>query len=237
MKRCLILRLGLVEYGEAWELQKKIFNARQLNQIEDVLIVLQHPPTFTLGRRNKKTNHLLVDEGQLRNMGFSIYRVDRGGATTYHGPGQVVCYPVIGMNSYTNDFGHYLRMLEKVMIKTLLDYDIESERVEEYTGAWVDNKKVGFIGVRIAAGATMHGFSLNVNNDLSPFNMIIPCGICDVMITSMSELLKTELDIEGIMNSVIRNFADIFKVEVHTISQEEILEEISENKTPQLAQG
>lgn len=237
MNRCLLLKLNLVEYGKAWEIQKRLFNARQANQIEDVLITLQHPPTFTLGRRNKKLNHFLTDENQLRNIGYSIYRIDRGGAATYHGPGQIVCYPIIGMKSYTEDYYHYLRMLEEVMIKTLQDYKIKPRRIEGNTGVWTGKEKIGFVGVRIAGGTTMHGFSLNVNNDLSPFNMIVPCGMQNVMITSISKLLKTNIDIKETTTSIVRNFANVFGVEMHTISLEEILEETGANKTPQLAQG
>ena len=237
MNKCHLLKLDLVEYGKAWNLQKRLFNLRQSNQIEDVLIILQHPPTYTLGRRNKKTNHFLADENQLRNMGYSIYRTDRGGAATYHGPGQIVCYPIIGMKSYTEDYYNYLRMLEEVMIKTLQDYKIKSRRDERYTGVWVEKEKIGFIGVRIGRGVTMHGFSLNVNNDLLPFNMIVPCGIQDVMITSISKLLKTNVDITETTALIIGNFANVFEVEIQTINMEEILEEIGANETPQLAQG
>jgi lipoate-protein ligase B len=128
-------------------------------------------------------------------------------------------------------------MLEEVMIKTLQDYKIKSRREEGYTGVWVGGEKIGFVGVRIVGGTTMHGFSLNVNNDLSPFNMIVPCGIQDVMITSISKLLKTNIDIKETTASIMRNFANVFGVEMHAISMEEILEEIDANETPQLAQG
>ena len=237
MKRCQLLRLGLVEYGKAWKLQKRFFNARQSNQIEDILITLQHPQTYTLGRRNKKLNHFLADEGQLKNMGYSIYRVDRGGATTYHGPGQIVCYPIIGMKSYTKKYYVYLQMLEDVMIRTLQDYKIKPERVEGYTGVWVGGEKIGFIGVRIGGGVAMHGFSLNINNDLSPFNMIVPCGIQNAMITSISKLLKSDIDIKEAADCIIRNFAGVFRIEMRAINMEDILEETGEDKTPQMAQG
>jgi lipoate-protein ligase B len=128
-------------------------------------------------------------------------------------------------------------MLEEVMIKTLQDYKIKSRRDERYTGVWVEKEKIGFIGVRIGRGTTMHGFSLNVNNDTSPFNMIVPCGIQDVMITSMSKLLKTNVDTKETTTLIIRNFADVFGVEMQTINLEEILEDTGANKTPQLAQG
>ncbi len=232
MKTCLLLKLDLVEYGDTWELQKRLFTARQSDQIEDVLITLQHPPTYTLGRRNKKANHLLTDEDQLRSMGYSIYRVDRGGATTYHGPGQIVCYPIIGLKSYTEEYFDYLRMLEEVMIRTLLDYKIKSQRINGYTGVWIREQKIGFIGVGIGGGTTMHGFSLNVNNDLSPFNMIVPCGIENITITSLSKLLNTKIDIRETTGLIVRNFNNVFKTKTHIASVEEVLERIDADSMP-----
>ena len=226
MKRCLLLKPGMVEYGEAWQLQKRLFTARMSGRVEDILITLQHPPTYTLGRRDKNVNHFLIDKKQLRNRGFSIYRVDRGGAATYHGPGQIVCYPIIGMKAFTEDYYFYLRMLEEVMIKTLRDYKIKSRRIEGLTGVWVGDEKVGFTGVRIVSGTTMHGFSLNVINDLSPFNMIVPCGIENITITSLSELLKTNIDIRETEDLIIRNFNNVFKTETHITSVEAVLEQI-----------
>ena len=226
MKRCLLLKPGMVEYGEAWQLQKRLFTARMSGRVEDILITLQHPPTYTLGRRDKNVNHFLIDKKQLRNRGFSIYRVDRGGAVTYHGPGQIVCYPIIGMKAFTEDYYFYLRMLEEVMIKTLRDYKIKSRRIEGLTGVWVGDEKVGFTGVRIVSGTTMHGFSLNVINDLSPFNMIVPCGIENITITSLSELLKTNIDIRETEDLIIRNFNNVFKTETHITSVEAVLEQI-----------
>ena len=232
MKRCLLLKPGMVEYGKAWRLQKRLFTERMSGRIEDILITLQHPPTYTLGRRDKNANHFLVDKKQLRKKGFSIYRVDRGGAATYHGPGQIVCYPIIGMKTFTEDYYFYLRMLEEVMIKTLWDYKIKSRRIEGLTGVWVGEEKVGFAGVRIVGGTTMHGFSLNVNNDLSPFNMIVPCGIENVTITSLSKLLKTNIDIRETEDLIIRNFNNVFKTKIHIASVEEVLKKIDADSKP-----
>ncbi len=237
MKRCLLLKPGMVEYGEAWQLQKHLFTARMSGLIEDILITLQHPPTFTLGRRDKDVNHFLIDKNQLRSRGFSIYRVDRGGAATYHGPGQIVCYPIIGMKAFTEDYYLYLRMLEEVMIKTLRDYKIKSRRIDGLTGVWVGDEKVGFTGVRIVGGTTMHGFSLNVNNDLSPFNMIVPCGIENITITSLSKLLKTNIDIKKTTDLIVRNFNTVFKIKTHIASVEEVLEKIETVSIPALLQG
>lgn len=226
----------MVEYGKAWQLQKRLFTARMSGRIEDILIALQHPPTYTLGRRDKNVNLFLIDKNQLRNRGFSIYRVDRGGAATYHGPGQIVCYPIIGMKAFTEDYYFYLRMLEEVMIKTLRFYKIKSQRIEGLTGVWVGEKKVGFAGVRIVGGTTMHGFSLNVNNDLSPFNMIVPCGMKDITITSLSKLLKTNIDIRETTNLIVRNFNNVFKVKTCITNLEDVLERIDINSTSKLFQ-
>jgi lipoyl(octanoyl) transferase len=237
MKRCLLLKPGMVEYGEAWQLQKRLFTARMSGRIEDILITLQHPPTYTLGRRDKDVNHFLIDKNQLRSRGFSIYKVDRGGAATYHGPGQIVCYPIIGMKAFTEDYYFYLRMLEEVMIKTLRDYKIKSRRIEGLTGVWVGEEKVGFAGVRIVGGTTMHGFSLNVNNDLSPFSMIVPCGIRNITVTSLSKLLKTNVDIKETTDLIVRNFNNVFKTKTHIASVEEVLEKIETVSTSALLQG
>ena len=232
MKRCLLLKPGMVEYGEAWQLQKRLFTARMSGRVEDILITLQHPPTYTLGRRDKNVNHFLIDKKQLRNRGFSIYRVDRGGAATYHGPGQIVCYPIIGMKAFTEDYYFYLRMLEEVMIKTLRFYKIKSRRIEGLTGVWVGEEKVGFTGVRIVGGTTMHGFSLNVINDLSPFDMIVPCGIENVTITSLSKVLKTNIDIRETEDLIIRNFNNVFKVETRITNIEDVIKQIDADSKP-----
>jgi len=232
MKKCLLLKPGMVEYGEAWQLQKHLFTARMSGRIEDILITLQHPPTYTLGRRDKNVNHFLIDKKQLRSRGFSIYRVDRGGAATYHGPGQIVCYPIIGMKAFTEDYYFYLRMLEEVMVKTLRDYKIKSRRIEGLTGVWVGEEKVGFAGVRIVGGTTMHGFSLNVNNDLSPFNMIVPCGIKNITITSLSKLLKTNIDIRETTDLIVRNFNNVFKVKTRITNIEDIMKKIDADSKP-----
>lgn len=232
MRKCLLLKPGTVEYGKAWQLQKRLFAARMSGRIEDILITLQHPPTYTLGRRDKNVNHFLIDKKQLRNRGFSVYRVDRGGAATYHGPGQIVCYPIIGMKAFTEDYYFYLRMLEEVMIRTLRFYKIKSRRIEGFTGVWAGEKKVGFAGVRIVGGTTMHGFSLNINNDLSPFNMIVPCGIRNITITSLSKLLKTNIDIRETTDLIVRNFSNVFKVKIQITNIEDVMETIDVDSKP-----
>jgi lipoate-protein ligase B len=208
-----------VEYGEAWEFQKALLEARISGMIEDCLILLQHPPTFTFGRRYKEANLISNKEYYERN-GFAVYKTDRGGLATYHGPGQVVGYPIVKMGTYTKDYYQYLRMLEEVMIRTLSDFGIAAGRKAEYTGVWVNEAKIGFIGVRIALGYTMHGFSLNVNNDLFPFNYIIPCGIEGIRITSIQEFLNTNIYMKEVYNKLANHFSDVFQVQMMPVEAE-----------------
>lgn len=209
MKRCLLHRLGLVEYGKAWNIQRDLFSERLSNKIDDTLILLQHPPTYTFGRSDKINQSVLNEKGF---NGYDIYFADRGGGATYHGYGQLVGYPIIGIKSYTSDFHEYLRMLEEVMIKTLTDFDIDSVRIKGLTGVWVNEKKIGCIGVRIIRNVTMHGFSLNVNNDLAPFERIVPCGIKGVKMTSMAEIRGSELILEYVEEVLIKKFSEVFNV-------------------------
>lgn len=211
MKRCLLHRLGLVEYGKAWNLQRDLFSERLSNKIDDTLLLLQHPPTYTFGRSGR-INQSVINENEFK--GFDIYYADRGGGATYHGYGQLVGYPIIGIKSYTSDFHEYLRMLEEVIIKTLSDFDIDSIRIKGLTGVWVNEKKIGCIGVRIIRNVTMHGFSLNVNNDLAPFERIVPCGIKGVKMTSMAELLGSELILEYVEEVLVNKFSEVFNVTV-----------------------
>lgn len=217
-RKCHLFQLDMVEYGEAWELQKALLDARVSGKGEECLILLQHPPTFTYGRRYKEDN-LITNKGYYEGLGFAVYKTDRGGLATYHGPGQVVGYPIIKISTYTKDYYQYLRMLEDVMIKTLIDFGITARRNEGYTGVWVDNAKIGFIGVRMAFGYAMHGFSLNVNNDVSLFNHITPCGIQGVRITSVQELLNTSVSMQEVYAKLANHFSDVFQIQMVPIEK------------------
>jgi lipoyl(octanoyl) transferase len=216
--KCHLLQLAMVEYGEAWELQKALLDARVSGKVEDCLILLQHPPTFTFGRRYKEDN-LITNKEYYESLGFAVYKTDRGGLVTYHGPGQLVGYPIIKISTYTKDYYQYLRMLEEVMIRTLIDFGLVAERNEGYTGVWVDNAKIGFVGVRMSFGYAMHGFSLNVNNDVSPFNYITPCGIQGVRITSVQELLNTSVNMQEVYAKLINHFSDVFQIQMVSIEK------------------
>ena len=217
-RKCLFLQLDTVEYGEAWEIQKALLDARVSGKIEDCVVLLQHPPTFTYGRRYKEGN-LIANKEYYENLGFAVYKTDRGGLATYHGPGQLVGYPIIKISSYTKDYYQYLHMLEDVMIRTQIDFGIAARRNEGYTGVWVDNAKIGFIGVRMSFGYAMHGFSLNVNNDVSPFNHITPCGIQGVRITSVQELLNTSVNMQEVYAKLANHFSDVFQIQMVSIEK------------------
>ena len=217
-RKCHLLQLDMVEYVEAWELQKALLEARISGKMEDCIILLQHPPTFTFGRRYKEGN-LIANKEYYETLGFAVYKTDRGGLATYHGPGQIVGYPIIKISTYTKDYYQYLRMLEEVMIRTLFDFGIVAVRNEGYTGVWVDNAKIGFIGVRMSFGYSMHGFSLNVNNDVSPFNHITPCGIQGVRVTSVQELLNTSVNMQEVYAKLANHFSDVFQIQMVSIEK------------------
>lgn len=212
-RRCLLLQLDTVEYGEAQELQKALLEARVSGKIEDCFIMLQHPPTFTFGRRYKEPN-LIENREYYERKGFSVYKTDRGGLATYHGIGQIVGYPVIKMSTYTKDYYEYLRMLEEVMMRALSDFGIKAERNDGYTGVWAHGAKIGFIGVRITFGHTLHGFSLNVNNDLSPFDYITPCGIQGLKVTSIQKFLNINVSIKDVSDRLAYHYSDVFQIQL-----------------------
>jgi lipoyl(octanoyl) transferase len=185
MHNCAVRELGRIEYGQAFELQQRLVEQRKQGLIADQLLLLEHPHTITLGR-NGRLENLLASEPALRSAGISFHPSDRGGDITYHGPGQVVGYPILDLREWKRDVGAYVRAIEQVMIDTLADFGIAAGRVAGCSGAWVDGKKIGAIGVHISRWVTSHGFALNVNTDLSYFGYIVPCGLSKP-VTSMAQ--------------------------------------------------
>jgi len=208
-KKLEYLNLGVVPYEEAWELQKSIMLQRKADKTEDVLILLEHPHTYTLGKVAKR-EHLLFSESELHDREISTFEIDRGGDITYHGPGQIVGYPIINLKNWYADSHKYLRTLEEVIIKVLGEFGIEAGRNPKYTGVWVDDRKIAAIGIKISSWITMHGFAFNVNTDLSLFNGIIPCGIKEKDVTSLQELTGQPQDIQVIKQKILRHFMEIF---------------------------
>ena len=211
---CLVLNLGLRDYLEVYNLQKNLVNKRIKNKISDVLIINEHNPVFTIGRKGGKGN-ILVSKEELKKRGVKIYEIDRGGDIIYHGPGQLVGYPIIDLKSKGKDIHLYLRNLEEVIIRLLKDYGIHSTRIEGYTGVWVENKKIAAIGIGVKHWVSFHGFCLNVNPNLSYFNMINPCGIKDKGITSMARLTNfkdNKNKSSQLINSFIKHFGAVFSL-------------------------
>jgi len=220
--------LGLIGYKEAWDLQYEIFNLRVKNEINDILLLLEHPHTYTLGKTADR-NNLVSNNAELNEKKISVFDIDRGGDITYHGPGQIVGYPIIDLNNWQKDTHKYLRALEEVIIKTMNHFDIEGSRKKGLTGVWINDKKIAAIGIKVSRWVTMHGFALNVNTDLSLFNGIIPCGIKDKAVTSMESELGKNFDIAEVKSILTDEFKKIFNYDsIDTI--EDIRSEINFNQ-------
>ncbi len=219
--------LGKVEYERAWELQARLQKRRQAGLIPDVLLLLEHPHTYTIGKRGGE-EHLLMPERDLLARGIRVFRIDRGGDITYHGPGQVVGYPILDLHDHYLDVHRYLRDLEEVIIRLLSRYGLQGMREQGLTGVWVQatsgqKAKIAAIGVKTSRWVTMHGFALNVNTDLSYFGKIIPCGISHRPVTSMQQCLGRLLDLEEVMHAAAEEFAAVFGIRFETVSVSQLL--------------
>lgn len=204
-----VRRLGRVPYEEALELQARLVAQRQRGEVPDTLLLLEHDPVFTLGR-NARAEHLLHSAEALRARGFGVFETGRGGDVTYHGPGQVVGYPILDLSPDRQDVHRYVRDLEEVMIRTCADYGLAATRVPGLTGAWLGTEKVGAIGVRISRWVTSHGFALNVATDLAPFDLIVPCGIPDRGVTSLERRLGRKVALPEVMRRLADHVAEVF---------------------------
>ena len=211
-KACLLLRLGITDYPEAQELQRDVARRRGEGTLPDTILLLQHPHTYTLGRRAGQSD-VLLESDALEEIGARVYSVDRGGEATYHGPGQIVGYPVVDVRPLGGATG-YVHTLETLLIAALGDFGIAARRRDGLPGAWVGDEKIAFIGVRISRGITTHGFALNVNPDLSYFRHIVPCGMEDMVVTSMERILGRPIALEGMADSLARHFSRLFNRDV-----------------------
>ena len=205
-----VLDLGRIEYEPALLFQKELAARRATDAIRDMLLLLEHPHTYTIGTRGTR-EHLLVPEEQLRNEGIAVLDVDRGGDITYHGPGQLVGYPILRLRDYGIGVVHYIRCLEEVLIRLAATYGIASGRQRGYTGVWVGDAKLAAIGTKVDKnGITRHGFALNVTTDLVYFDRIIPCGIRDKAVCSLESLLREPVRMDEVMERTVRAFEAIF---------------------------
>lgn len=204
-----------LDYGAAWELQRRLVEERAAERRPDTLVLLEHTPVFTIGRSGQEA-HWGGDEGALREAGYPVYRVERGGSVTYHGPGQLVGYPILRLSQFCPGPKAYMRLLEEVLIRTLTHWGLTGRHVDKLTGVWVGPEpmeKIAAMGVRIARGVTMHGFALNVNVDLAPFRRIVPCGIPDCRVTSMAARLGRPVEVLHIRRRLAEEFAEVFGLE------------------------
>jgi len=215
-------------YGEALELQRSIARDRISGAIsQDVLLLLEHPPVVTLGRSSKE-KHLIASPEFLERQGVELFEVERGGDVTYHGPGQLVGYPIVDLKRHRQDLHWYLRKLEEVLINTLADYGIPGERNTSFTGVWTRGKKIASIGVHARDWVTWHGFALNVTTDLSYFDLIVPCGINGVVMTSIArELGAEEVSAQDVQERVAAKFAEAFDLTAVVTSRSALLESVA----------
>ena len=200
-------------YARGLELQQRLVADRQAGRSSDLLLLLEHDPVFTLGRNAQAANVLLPAEA-LRERGFEVFETGRGGDVTYHGPGQVVGYPILDLAPDRRDVHRYVRDLEEVMMRTCVDYGLQASRVEGLTGTWLDGEKIGAIGVRIARWVTSHGFAFNVGTDLSAFDLIVPCGIRERGVTSLERRLGHPVPLDEVMDRLVANFCAVFERQV-----------------------
>ncbi len=210
MRELKVVNLNLVEYGKSLKLQK-IYEEKTLNGKTDFLLLLEHHPVITIGKSGNSLN-ILFNKEVLKKRGVSVYQTDRGGDVTYHGPGQLIGYPILNLRYYKKDVKWYVKSLEEILIKTLNEYSINAEMIPKLIGVWVEEKKIASIGIRIRKWVTYHGFALNVNNDLTPFSYIIPCGIKDINITSMKELLNKKVNMKKLKEIIVRNLKIHFSI-------------------------
>jgi lipoyl(octanoyl) transferase len=248
VKSCQIIDLGLIGYAEAYALQKRMVAARKADAIGDVLLLCEHRPVITQGR-NGKREHLLVSENVLRQRNVEFYEASRGGDVTYHGPGQLVGYPILQLGAIRKDVVWYVRMLEEVMIRTSAEFGVCAVREPGKTGIWVAGaekdftqrtqraqsslseegttaEKLGAIGVHISRWVTSHGFAYNVATDLRNFDLIVPCGITGRKATSLEKLLGRTVHLNGVAPKVARHFGDVFGLEMAAGSRKELFEKL-----------
>jgi lipoyl(octanoyl) transferase len=217
----LVVRCGLVPYEEALLGQRRLENARQEGEVPDVLLLLEHPPVYTRGRRSDEAE-LPMRREWYEMQGIEVHDTDRGGRVTYHGPGQLVAYPIVSLKPYGDDVHEYVRRLERVAIEALAEHGVAAQTIEGLTGVWTEGeapgagagvnaaRKIGSIGVHVRRGVTTHGLAINVSNDLQPFEWIVPCGIDDCRVTSLSRELGAEQGLDAFADTVAARFAAVF---------------------------
>ena len=227
-KRLFIINLGRTSYKAAWDIQKQLVSLRAKSKIPDCLIVTEHEPVITMGRGTHSEN-LLVSPPQLRQQGVELHEIERGGDITFHGPGQVVLYPIVDLRNRGRDVRQYLRDLERVVIDSLAELGLKAGVKDGLTGIWVDNHKLGAIGVAVSRWITYHGVAINVTTDLDYFKLINPCGITRYPVGSVSQMLGREVTMEKVTELLVGSFVENFHYEPDTTNDiQQLLDEFSE---------
>ena len=222
------VRLGVVPYEQARRLQGEVETARNDGRIPDVLLLLEHPPVYTKGRRSTP-DELPMGEDWYRRQGIDVIDTDRGGRVTYHGPGQLVGYPIVSLRPYRDDVHEYIRRMESVIVEALGEWGVEAEVVDGLTGVWTpQRRKIGSIGVHVSRGVTTHGFAINVNNDLQPFEWIIPCGIDSCRMSSLARELGAEQDLDAFATTIRDRFGEVYGRTPREVSAGELSERLGE---------
>jgi lipoyl(octanoyl) transferase len=231
VNRCTVIDLGLVGYAQAWELQKRVVAARKAGAIEDVLLYCEHPHVITLGRNGKRAN-LLASESVLRQKGVEFFETSRGGDITYHGPGQIVGYPILNLGAIRRDVVWYVRQLEEAMIRASAEFRVGARREAGKTGIWVGEgaaaEKLAAIGVHISRWVTSHGFAYNVATDLRYFDLIVPCGIGGRKATSLEKLLARQVAAEDVRDALARCFGEVLGLRVEAADRAWLLAQLQE---------
>ena len=211
MRELEVRRLGVVQYADALAMQRALVEERRANRVPDLLLLLQHPAVITVGvRGDGGRSHIVANAARLAALGVAVSETGRGGDVTYHGPGQIVGYPILDLRPDRCDVHRYVRDIEEVMIRTCLDYGVPAARIGGLTGTWVGTDKIGAIGVRISRWITSHGFAFNVATDLAYFDLIVPCGIADRGVTSLQRVLGRTVSIANVEESLVRHFESVF---------------------------
>ena len=214
MRQLEVRRLGLIGYDEALELQRELVEERRAGRVPDLLLLLEHPPVITLGVRSEIARANVVASGErLADLGVTVHETGRGGDVTYHGPGQIVGYPILDLRPDRCDVHKYVRDLEDVMIRTCAAYGVVAGRIAGLTGTWVGAEKIGAIGIRISRWITSHGFAFNVRTNLDHFKLIVPCGIADRGVTSLEKVTGRSLPTRDVEDAITRSFAAVFERE------------------------
>jgi lipoate-protein ligase B len=206
---CSVYKLGFLDYSTAKSLQDGLVESRIAGEINDTLLILEHPPTITIGSSGSLDN-VLVSQQILTDHGIQVFFTDRGGDVTYHGPGQIVCYPIIDLDNRGKDLHRYVHDLEQTIISTIQDFDTRGQWGHAHRGVWVGNKQIASIGIRVKRWVTMHGFSLNVAPDLEPFSLINPCGLVGGTVTSLNEQIQQRVTTDQVIERIMSHFSDVF---------------------------